>query len=115
MIWNSSTTKSLRKQGSSVAADASSRLVNDPWKNSSSVSTDKAEAPFLANWLAKEPTGKEPRRTPFEGEAFLSSAIMAGPTCDMAASLLRNPRGEWLPAFSSRTRLSVSALDRATQ
>src|SRR5205807_1224473 len=106
--------KSLRKHGSSVAADASSRLLNDPWKNSSSVSTDNAEAPFLASWLAKEPTGNDPRSTPLEGEAFLSSAMTAGPTCDMAASLLRKPRGEWLLAFSSRTRMSAACLALAT-
>src|SRR5882724_8572191 len=99
--------KSLRRQGREILADACSRLSSEPRKNSSSVSTDSAAAPACSNSRASSAGRKSARIKPFEGDAFLSSAMIAGPCCEVRRSRSRNPLGMCSAAFRSKARKSA--------
>src|SRR5215469_2831994 len=101
--------KSLRRQGSSVALDASFKFSSEPEKYSSSVTTDSAAAPACSNSRPRAATSKSLRINPREGEAFFSSAITAASERLAASSRLRNPRGMCAAAsFSSWLRFACA-------
>src|SRR6185437_10017327 len=58
---------------------------------------------------------KRPRSTPLDGDAFLSSAITAGPSWAMACSRRRNPRGWCSAALFSRSRIFAPERARAAR
>ncbi len=76
-----------------VASDASSRLCSEPWKNCSSVRTERQAAPAFASSAARLGTSKSARMSPLEGEAFFSSAMMAGPDWETSAELVAEAAG----------------------
>src|SRR5580765_7275338 len=52
---------------------------------------------------------------PLDGDAFFNSPITAGPSCDMATSRLRNPRGVCAAAACSRGRTCARCLAWVTR
>src|ERR1019366_2824141 len=67
--------KSLRSTGNATAARAARRCSGVPWKNFSSVRTDRHVAPPSRYARASVAGSKSGRISPPEGEAFLISAI----------------------------------------
>ena len=55
--------------------------------------TERQAAPAFASSAARLGTSKSGRMRPFEGEAFLSSAMMAGRDSETLRRLSRKPRG----------------------
>src|SRR6185312_9531312 len=105
-----STIKSLRRQGSEVACEASSRLRSEPWKYCSSVRTESAAAPACSNSRASSATGKSARINPFDGDAFFNSEMIAGPEPAIVLSRLRKPRVWWAQARTSKPGRSAEDL-----
>src|ERR1019366_504750 len=87
--------KSLRKQGRELLDEAWRKYSSEPWKNSSSVNTERAAAPACSRSRASSDGLKSARIKPLEGEAFFSSAITATAirSCAIRRSAVRNPRG----------------------
>ena len=98
--------KSLRSSGSFTAARICLRYSSDPWKNFSSVSTDRQLAPAASYSRAIRTGSKSGRITPAEGEAFFTSAINAtGPALGFRsapAKSRQSPRAR-SAAFKSAT------------
>src|SRR3954471_6352722 len=92
--------KSLRSTGNWQAARACSRYATLPWKNCTSVSTDRQAAPCFSYERAICAGTKSSRNTPFDGLAFFTSAITAARP---AACFARNA-----PTKSRRSRDDAS-------
>src|SRR5580658_506350 len=113
MTWKGSTMKSLRRQGIVVAADALRRFSREPWKNFSSVRTESTAAPAFCISVASAEGSKSGRIRPLEGEAFLSSAMMAGSRRAFARSASAKPRGVCSAAACSSAAISAVFLRSA--
>src|SRR6266851_51902 len=93
--------KSLRRHGIFTVAEAVARSSREPWKNSPLVSTERAAAPADSKLCARAAGEKSLRIRPFEGEAFLISEMIAGPSLATVRSPLAKPRGVWVAALRS--------------
>ena len=69
--------KSLRSTGSLVAARAATMKSRWPWNDGVSVSTERQAAPPASYAFASAGGSKSARISPFDGEAFFTSAISA--------------------------------------
>jgi hypothetical protein len=67
--------KSFRSKGSPTADRMSRKKVREPWKKSTSVSTDRQLAPAASYSRAMATGSKSGRMTPLLGEAFFTSAM----------------------------------------
>eukprot|EP00882_Tetradesmus_deserticola_P010282 GHRQ01010863.1.p2 GENE.GHRQ01010863.1~~GHRQ01010863.1.p2 ORF type:complete len:129 (+),score=25.24 GHRQ01010863.1:701-1087(+) len=78
-IWYASTMNSLHSSGHATpAALMRARLSKLPWKNFSSVSTDRQAAPPASYAAAMRTASKSGWMTPLLGEAFFTSAMSPG-------------------------------------
>ena len=103
--------KSLRSTGREVAARAARRCSGEPRKNSRSVSTDRAAAPPRSYPAAMRGGSKSRRMRPRLGDARLISAMTAGRSSPIRASIAaRKPRGAG--ASAARRRISASGTCR---
>ena len=85
--------KSLRRQGSFVFDEARRKFCSEPWKNSSSVRTDKAAAPARSSSGAREAAIKSFRINPREGEAFFQLGDYGNASASLRfCKAARNPR-----------------------
>jgi hypothetical protein len=107
--WNESTMKSLRRQGIFTAEEARVRFWSEPWKNLVSVSTERAVAPATSSEVARATGSKSARMRPREGEAFFSSAMMAGPEAEALRRAASKPRGWCAAAWRSSRAMSAVA------
>ena len=99
--------KSFRSRGRFTAPRICFRCSSDPWKNFSSVSTDRQLAPAASYSRAIRTGSKSGPITPAEGEAFLTSAIRA------TGLLLRFPqRAGKVPPSSPRFESGLQVGDR---
>src|SRR3954451_6296107 len=86
--------KSLRSAGSLVAARAAVRYSGLPWKEGASVKTERHVAPPASYASASAGGSKSARINPFDGLAFLISAINANaPPVIRRSIAARKPRG----------------------
>ena len=115
-ICLASMTKSFRSSGRLTALRTCRKYSNDPWKNFSSVSTERQLAPAASYSRAMRAGSKSGRITPADGEAFLTSAISANrPAADFRsapAKSRRSPRARSAACKSSA--VSVRCGSRAT-
>src|SRR5258708_39040911 len=91
--------KSLRRMGRFTDFRASRIFFNEPRKNSDSVRTESATAPADSSAAANPGGSNCSRRTPWEGEAGLSSARMLNPMRGSAAEKSRSGEAALRPYF----------------
>src|SRR5271157_927158 len=118
--WEVAIVKSLRSTGRETRARAFCRSRRLPWKKLSSVRIESAAAPPVSYCAAMRAASKWAESTPLLGEAFFTSAMMAGVRARKAARKSRldavrssASRSHWGEGFAERSSWRFLATIRA--